>query len=1185
MLAHKSKLWVLFCLIAVMLPGGCLAQNITASITGTVTDPSGAVVPGAKITLRSLDTLAVSRFTSGPGGHYAFSNLNPGRYELRASARGFRDYIQTGIELLVDQQATVNVKLAIGEATQTVQVTENASLLNTTNATVEGDVPPSTITQLPLMVSSRPRVASGFVLLMPGVSTGDQAQGRDVSMNGGLVNVEEATLDGISMQEGAKEQSGMLAIWNDTSISPDKLSEIKVLTSNYAPQYGNTSSGQIIAVTKSGTDAYHGSIYEYFRNTALNARNWGASGNRPADLENDFGASVGGPFRVGNHGIPLFWSGNKKSYFFVDYEGYRITGGSIRPVISIPSMLERNGDFSDWKDSKGKLIPIYDPSSTQIINGQVVRTAFPGNKIPQADFSPQALGFIKFLPTPNLPGALNNYSPPFSKPLTGVGNQNSWTVRGDQYWRDKDHFVITVNEQAVTGKSLCLLPDQICGVGLQASNVTFLDRAAWDHTFTPSLLNHWGLGYQDSTSWGYAPAGNYASQLPQIAGVYNHLESPTMAFTNGFNQLGNPEGGLDLASKSGEYHSPEFITNDLMTWAHGSHLVKFGGEFRALMINSHNINNFSGTFNFASGETGILGVNSGSPIASFLLGDVNSGSAFFPTVTATYARQHAYSAYVGDTWKARNKLTIDYGVRWDRWTPSWEARNHLVFFDPNGANPAAGGRLGRLAFSGTGYGPASYGARYPEKTWNLAFAPRLGIAYQLFPKTVIRTGYGIFYLGAFYPGDGAGISQDGFNSNPSFGSTNGGLVAAFNLTNGFPQNFPKPPFINSGFDNGLSPNTRTVGTVRLPYSQQWNFTIDHEFSPNSHLSLAYVGNKGTRLPSVTASVNALNPSFLSLGNVLYQQFTPTTTSIATAAGAVSLPYAGWVQQMTSCAPSVAQALLPYPQYCGALHAVNEYAGNSTYHSFQAQFNKRVSGGVWALVSYTASKELSDAYSIWASAPDSGDISPFERKRGKALAANDVPQILSAAFVYDLPFGAGRHWLHHRGVVNALAGGWSLDGIFRASSGTPMFFRSSFCNVPGQFRAACIPSLLPGANPFAQSKSNFDPAKGPLLNAAAFQPTSAFNFNFGDGAPFSNIRNFGYHNVDISLEKDTKITEKMTFKFRAEFFNAFNWHTFTQNALPWTLNSFNDDIASPSFGSWNGAVSAPRVIQFGARVEF
>jgi len=343
-----------------------------------------------------------------------------------------------------------------------------------------------------------------------------------------------------------------------------------------------------------------------------------------------------------------------------------------------------------------------------------------------------------------------------------------------------------------------------------------------------------------------------------------------------------------------------------------------------------------------------------------------------------------------------------------------------------------------------------------------------------------------------------------------------------------------------------------------------------------------VGSHATHLLSNNEPLNALDPRYLSLGNLLNDEFQPGDTSLH----GVPVPYPGWIEQMQSCAPSLAQALRPYPQYCDSLQAATENQGKSTYQSFQAKVEKRLSRGSFLLVSYTLARmRTSGVDNIQKnSVGDAGGlISPYEVDRNWALAADDVTHTLSAALVWELPIGKGKKYLDKGGLSNAILGGWELSTIFRYSSGLPLFFRSSYCNVPGEFRAGCIPSST--GNVFAQDMGSFDPAKGPLFNVAAFTPTDAFNFNWGNGPRISDIRGFSYRNQDLSLIKNTKLFKDVNLQLRVEAFNIWNWHNFATSGSIDYPSAFNTDIAAADFGVWNGEVTPPRVIQLAVRLEF
>ncbi len=603
------------------------------------------------------------------------------------------------------------------------------------------------------------------------------------------------------------------------------------------------------------------------------------------------------------------------------------------------------------------------------------------------------------------------------------------------------------------------------------------------------------------------------------------------------------------------------------------------------MGNLHANGNQAGSFTFGRGSTGLLGVNSGSPIASFLLGAVDEANAAFRAVDSTYPRQNAWIFFGGDTWRVNDKLTLDYGLRWDYYSPSSEKYDRFSFFDPAGTNPGAGGRPGRLAFAGDGYGEASYGARYPEEDFYGGIAPRFGAVYRLSDKTVLRSGWGIFYTQAFYPGWGGGISQDGFSSTPSFNTTLGGIQPAFFLEQGLPQNFEEPPVIRSDYRNGQGILYRPVDGNKRPYSHQWNITVDRELGRNLSLSAAYVGSAGRRLPSSSDPLNALDPRLLSMGNALFDEFTPGMASL----NGVPLPYSGWVEQMTGCAPSVAQALRPFPQYCDDLQGLNENHGSSRYNSLQLKLEKRFSDGIFGLVAYTLSKAVTSASDNTQRGAGTngllGVISPFERDRNEAISSTDTPHVLSAALVYELPFGEGRKYLDQRGVSNVLLGGWQMSTTFKYSSGLPMFFRSGFCNLPDAFRAGCIPAITDQGSVFAQDKGSFDPADGPLFNKNAFEPVSAFNFYYGQGNRVEeSVRGFAYRNQDLSFIKNTRMAGHTNLQVRFEIFNLWNWHNFSNGGSFGGL-AFDNDLASPDFGKWNGSVTDPRTMQLAARIEF
>jgi hypothetical protein len=1178
---------VVFLLLA---PSLATAQNLNGSISGTVTDPSGGVIPNAELTLKTLITGEVAKVTSGPDGLYSFQNLQPGVYNLTVSAKGFRDFEQMGIELFVNTKARVDVSLVLGSAAQTVEVQANASPLNYESPQQGGTISPETLDELPLILSGQTRNAASFARLLPGaLSGGDEDHlNFNTRINGGTNEGDEGILDGISIIDGSLGQNGIELSETGHPFSPEAISEITLLTSNYDAQFGSTSSAVTTAITKSGTDQWHGSGYEFMRNNALNSRQWGIP-KRPTDLENDFGGTIGGPIK-----IPwLAWSGRKKTYAFANYEGFRIHGAVTAPIVTIPTIQERTGDFSDWKTSSGTLIPIYDPATTtQLPNGTFTRQQFMGcngttpNVICPSDprlASSLAQGWLKYLPTPDLPGILNNYTPP--KPPTGTVNADStvFDLRVDHYVGSNDHFSVTVHYFGSFGNNVPILTPQIDSVQYRLPNYDFANRFNWDHTFRPNLVNNFNIGYNDIYSIIAVGDARYTSAVPSIPGAINNKLPPALSFDT-YDGFGDNSTGATVR--------PATIANDRLTWVRGKHVLGMGAEWRALQDKE---DTYSGPSAYSSAlNSGLLGVVSGNAMASFLLGNVSSLSETFYTLPNDYIRQKYLAIYASDTYKVRPKLTLNYGLRWDVSSPTREKYNHFSFINPKVPNPDAGNLPGSLQFAGNYAGSASLGAPYPESIWYKGVAPRVGFAYSVTPKTVVRAGYGIFYQLLEYPGWTSGVSpgRDGFNSTDTFPASNGGLTPEGLLQDGFTgKNLGElPPFYTSGYDNGKYPGMyRAFAPGRPPYMQQWNLTVEHQFTNDFYITAAYVANKGSRLISAIAPINVLNPSLLSMGSKLYNTFQPGQTTL----DGVSAPYAGWVQQMDSgaCPPYVAQALLPYPQFCGTLSPnYGENAGNSTFHSFQFKGEKRFRRGFYMLTSYTWAKFISSGSDIQTGeGVGTGDISPFQRERNKALDAQDVPNTLSVAALYDLPFGKGKRWLSGAGsnVLDKIVGGWQWGTVFRIQGGLPFFIYSSSCNIPGQFAMGCLPGVIPGANPFAQSKGSFNPQL-PLLNRSAFEEGStggAFSFYGGVGSRLESFRGFGYHNHDMTLQKTYSFTERLKLQFRAEFFNIWNWHVFSQGTTWGQGGAFFTDVSSPDFGGVTGSVTAPRNIQFAAKIIF
>jgi len=673
---------------------------------------------------------------------------------------------------------------------------------------------------------------------------------------------------------------------------------------------------------------------------------------------------------------------------------------------------------------------------------------------------------------------------------------------------------------------------------------TRLIRVNYDWTVGPSIINHMGAGFSRFRNPNFSLSYNQGWTQPDggklgLKGVQYDL-FPTIQFSQGYTRLGD-----DIASDN-YFTTLAYLDN--LTWIKGRHTLKMGFEVQVHRDNFRNFGAGGGSFNFSQLETAMPGAaGSGSPIASWLLGALDSGSSYFRD-SLPGGRYKYYGAFIDDTFKIRPKFTLNLGLRYEIQTPTSDVLGRLSYMDPTVASPGAGGLLGAYVFGGSGAGRQGWTQLFD--THHNGFAPRIGFAYNLMKDAVLRGGYGIFYKE--YIDEGVGRPQTGFSITPSFASADAGVTPAFYWAGGFPQNFSHPPLISPTVANGQGATIvqKSTGGI-IPYSQQWNMTIEHQFGDNILISAADVGNKVTHMYD-SLSVNEVNPSWYKLGAATLGA---SITSAAAQSAGIKEPFPGFAALYGSRA-TVAQALRPFPQYQGVSTAAAPYA-NSTYNSFQFKLDKRFSHGLTGTLAYTYSKMLSDGAGFTSYG---GILRQDLLQREKFLYPTDQPSVLTFSFNYAIPF-------RHR-----LAGGWSVSGVAAYSTGypIPVFYGTN----PNSFvfNGGLRPNLT-GA-PILVSNSGFDPNVNLFLNKDAFSAPAPLTFG---GAPvYLPTRQPNFKTESFGVFKDTRLKERLTLQFRMEMSNPLNRVVFGAPV---------SDLSAGNFGRITSVANSPRNIQFGLKMLF
>jgi hypothetical protein len=1128
-----------FALSLLLLSGVTLfAQSDRGSVTGRVTDPTSAPIPNASVAVVNQATGVKYTGTTNETGNYLIAQLPVGRYDLAAEATGFRRYARPNIEVGVAQTVTLNLDMQIGQVEQTLEVTAAAPVVEATNADVGTSVNTRQVIDLPLAVSGNMRNPESFMFLTPGVTQSAPGDTQNVQVNGSPSRGREILLDGASAT--SPESGGLLF----TYPSVEAIGEFRLVNMNFSAEYGRTGGGYSIYTTRSGTNDLHGSVFDYLRNDAFDARGFFAP-TRQINRQNEFGGALGGPIV-----IPKLYDGRNRSFFHFVYSGFRWRSAPVNELVTLPTAAMRRGDFS----AVGR--PIYDPATARTVDGRTVRDQFPNNVIPQERFSTVARNIISLLPANSNNNLTNNFF------VTGAQqfDRDQFNIKIDHALSDRNRlsgFVYIGTQQNVEPERL---PVPFSGA-LDEDRRSRWARINHDYIFSASTLNHLIVGFtREGQFWQKLSANQDWPNRIGLRGVNTGPGNtfPMMTFTDALTQWGEPTATATLSKSVGEQVNNVWQLTDNLSHIRGAHSLKFGVDYRYQQTNGADPANSQGRFSFTNLETAQPGVNNtGHAWASFLLGTVNA-ARYNELLVVPGLRYKYFAWYLQDDWKLSPRLTLNLGLRHEIFFPRTERFNNLSGFDPDLPNPGAGGLLGALAYLGEGQG--RNGRSSFAETDYKAFGPRIGFAWSLTDRTILRGGYGISYA----PGNAAaGLRQSqgfslGFNAQPTPASTNQGITPAFYLDDGFPQNYRRPPVIDPTFANGSEVQYMGRDHGRVPYFQNWAFNIQRELPASILAEIGYVGVKGTRLGTNLININELDPRYLSLGALL-------TRNIADPA----VVAAGFARPYPAFNGSLAQSLRPYPQYQNVLSR-SMPNGNSTYNALQTKLEKRFSRGFTFLAAYTWSKSISDADQIAGLGPAGQTY--YNRRLEKAISTNDVPHVFALSYVWDLPFGRGRAFLND-GVLATLLGGWTFTGIHQYQSGRPIVLTANTWH-PLSGHGILRPDVVAGTERQLEH-TDFDPFAQRWINPAAFTVPS--QYRYGTAArSYTDLRADGFMNESFGLIKRTPLTERLDLTFRAEFFNAFNRTVF---------RAPEGNVSNANFGRVAGQANTPRQGQLALRLDF
>jgi hypothetical protein len=1213
---------LIFCCLA---PFGSpvAAQSTFGSISGTVTDASGAAMPDATVTLTNSATSAKQTVTTGSDGLYSFVNLTPGSYVLEVEKQGFKHFKRDPVVVQVQQKVQLDIPMEVGAVSQTVEVTAETPLLTPTSTSLGQVVDERKTNEIPL----NGRNVFTLITLSPaaiangngsGTSAGNSPVGPNpfswgnYQVGGSFGNESAEYIDGQPVNIGYINLPVLLP-------DQDSISEFKVQYNNLGPEWGKFAGGVINLSTKSGSNQFHGQLYEYFRNKVLNARPWFDTTNPPY-TQNQYGATIGGPVI------------KDKTFFFFAWDAYRQRASTVFTT-TVPTVAERGGVFPAD-------VPIFDPltiSAACVAPGgntaaNCNRAQFAGNTIPMGRISPAATEELKFIGMPTNANETNNFT---SAGASG-GNANQYVARVDHNLTATQHIFARYNFWNLLDLPLDPFKTGLCADKCSEKYQTNAAVIDYNNIIRPNVI--FDLNFSGSRFHYLRSPTNASFDLTQFGwpAAYN-TEIPAGG-RSPFSPCFTPQDPNITCSQGQSFitdHDTQFAVSPSLTWIKGRHTLVFGGQLIETYDNYAQTNIASGAFAFNGSWTNsnpVSGGTGGISFADFLLGyGLNQSSLFNHNygeaqVPALVAQKETYRGfYFGDTWRVTQKLTVNYGVRYDLPGNFSERHNLSSYLDTSAVNRSVSGCLtntnpatrllngvpgspcpGDTFFVGTGINPG----RTAVPLYKKEVMPRIGVAYSWDQKTVIRAGYGIFYIPNWLL----------FNLNPSndplnlastlwVATTNGGLTpnSTLNATNcaftagappatalNCPTNGPFGPNVNtpltragniSAFNAGENPFEAPYRNYSPGYVQQFNLDLQRELPWGIFVDAAYAGSRGVHLSSSNnVSINNIPDSFYAQAQAQVnagQQVTITTP--------IPNPFTG-ITGVSGLNPTTNPTILegqldrPFPQYSG-LSLVGDGCCGSNYNSFQLTATKRFTGGGSLLAAYTNAKLLSntDTLTTWLETGVGAPQDWNNLKGEKSLSSQDVSQRLVISYVYDLPFGRGQKYMSDAsGVMGKVVSGWGVDGVTSFQKGFPLPISFGGSNGISQAGFSQNFQLRPNFVPGCQKST----AHTPNINGFSWFNQNCFvapaEWGFGDESRVDGqLRGAGINNWDIAIYKTTNFgpDNRLGLQFRTEFFNAFNRVQFAPpNTGCCTANN-------AAFGIVNSQLNTPRLIQFALKFLF